>query len=143
MFNKMDISQLSNKKSFDRGLTMARCAENIISRKVSRLEDASEISGKVRSASGLKEYFDSVIVVDRDMDRVIDYECNCPASVRFNTMCKHCVALGLTFLAEPKTFNGFQADTSPKTSRSLAGFMQIETASNGMISQRGNDLRDV
>ncbi len=143
MFNKMDISQLSNKKSFDRGLTMARCAENIISRKVSRLEDASEISGKVRSASGLKEYFDSVIVVDRDMDRVIDYECNCPASVRFNTMCKHCVALGLTFLAEPKTFNGFQADTSPKTSRSLAGFMQIETASNGMISQGGKVHIDV
>lgn len=106
---------------------MAKTSENVIARKVSHLGDAAEVSGKIRSASGLSDYFDSVIVTSKDIDAIIDYECSCPASIRFDTMCKHCVALGLTFLGEPGTFDGLETDRAPKTSRSLAKFMEITT----------------
>lgn len=132
MFTKSDIAKAANPKSFERGKTVATSADDIIARKVEFLGDSAEISASVKSASGISEYFHSCIVTDTDLDTVIGYECTCPAATRFSTMCKHCVALGVSFLASPQSYSGYEADRSPKTSRSIARFLQqtpIETSS--------------
>ncbi len=129
---------MSNRKSFDRGLAMAKSADNIVARSVRHLGDAIEISGHIRSASGLRDYFDSMIATDKEIDRIIDYECNCPAAARFDTMCKHCVALALTFASEPATFEGLEVDRTPKTSKSLASYLKTEIA----FDEKKHDISD-
>lgn len=123
MFSRASIVHLTNSKSFERGRAMAQNPENIIDRKVDHLEDECAIKAHVASASGWSDYFTSSIITDSDYETIIDHDCNCPASARFDSMCKHCVALALTFLSEPAGFEGYMNNKAMKTSRALMGFV--------------------
>lgn len=124
LFTKADISKCANSKAYQRGSSIFELGSSIEAKRIVHLEDVVEIRGNVQSMSGWSDHFRSCIITDKDMDAIEDYECTCPAALRFHTMCKHCVALGLDFLSDPDSFNGFERERVPKSSRSILRFLE-------------------
>ncbi len=123
MFSMFDIIHNSSEKSFNRGASIAESDENIFLRAFAAGKQRCEISGNVRSSSGIADHFRTYIVTDSKMQSIIDFECTCPAARKYAGMCKHCVALALIFKENPSTFKGFSELDKVHTSFSLKEFI--------------------
>lgn len=124
MFSTSDIVQNSNAKSFERGTQLADHTQGVTERKFVPGRQSCDISADVRSSSGIAERFHTYLVTDPDCTSILDYECTCPAARKYDTMCKHCVALALTFKGDPSSFNGFDEQFKISTSRSVKRFLE-------------------
>lgn len=119
------LAEYADPRAVSRGVGIAAHAASIADRRVRRRDDASVITGRVASASGVADYFNVDVVFADFESRIIDYDCDCPAAARFDGMCKHCVALTVAYFAQPKSFEEIgdgRAAVSPgrTTSEALA-----------------------
>lgn len=123
MFSTFDIIHNSSEKVFNRGASIAELEDSISSRSFTAGKQRCEISADVRSSSGIAEHFHAYLATDPQIQTIIDYECTCPAARKSSELCKHCVALAMTFKKEPETFNGFAEHDKIRTSFSLKEFI--------------------
>ena len=119
------LAEYADPRAVSRGVGIAAHAASIADRRVRRRDDASVITGRVASASGVADYFNVDVVFADFESRIVDYDCDCPAAARFEGMCKHCVALTVAYFAQPKSFEEIgdgRAAVSPgrTTSEALA-----------------------
>lgn len=123
MFSTFDIIHNSSEKVFNRGTSIAELDDSVSLRSFTAGKQRCEISADVRSSSGIAEHFHAYLATDPKIQSIVDYECTCPAARKSSGLCKHCVALALTFKKEPDTFNGFSGHDKVRTSFSLKEFI--------------------
>ena len=78
-----------------------------------------DVTGKVLG-SGVEPY-SVMVVLDFDNDMVYDHVCDCPAHAKYGGMCKHAVALALTYLAS-RGYPGIPQPSTRTTSASSAPY---------------------
>lgn len=131
MISLSDIHNNSSSRSYTRGRQI------YISQKVHELvlnsyqPGVSVVEAHV-DGSGFHTY-DTFLSYDHENDCIIDYGCTCPAIDSYEGMCKHCVALALTYYgieagggslpSKPKssTIHAPQLRTDPQIERILYG----------------------
>lgn len=118
------IASQCNPRALARGRAIAASDRNILTKQVRYDADESIISAFVASSSGWDDRYRTSVTLDEDADDVVDYSCTCPAFREYNGMCKHCVALALTFSERPDTFMGYQAHRTAQSSACIAEFMK-------------------
>ena len=123
MFSTFDIIHNSSQKVFNRGTSISEQEGSVSLRSFTAGKQRCEVSADVKSSSGLAEHFHAYIATDPEIQSIIDYECTCPAARKYAELCKHCVALALTFKKEPSTFTGFSEHGKVHTSFSLKEFI--------------------
>ena len=124
MFSTSDIVHNSNSKSFERGRQLAEREDGVVERRYVAGRQSCDASAEVRSSSGIAEHFHAYISTDPEGTSILDYECNCPAARKHDLMCKHCVALALTFMRDPSSFQGFDDQFKVSTSRSIRQYLE-------------------
>lgn len=110
------IASQCNPRALARGRAIAASDRNILTKQVRYDADESIISAFVASSSGWDDRYRTSVTLDEDAGDVVDYSCTCPAFREYNGMCKHCVALALTFSERPDTFMGYQAHRTAQSS---------------------------
>lgn len=123
MFSTFDIIHNSSEKVFNRGASIAELEGSVVFRSFTSGKQRCEISGDVRSSSGIAEHFHAYLATDPELQTIIDYECTCPAARKSSGLCKHCVALAITFKKDPASFDGFAEHDQVRTSFSLKEFI--------------------
>lgn len=118
------IASQCNPRALARGRAIAASDRNILTKQVRYDADESIISAFVASSSGWDDRYRTSVTLDEDAGDVVDYSCTCPAFREYNGMCKHCVALALTFSERPDTFMGYQAHRTAQSSACIAEFMK-------------------
>ena len=118
------IASQCNPRALARGHAIAASDRNILTKQVRYDADESIISAFVASSSGWDDRYRTSVTLDEDAGDVVDYSCTCPAFREYNGMCKHCVALALTFSERPDTFMGYQAHRTAQSSACIAEFMK-------------------
>ena len=119
-----EVSYHCPSRTFHRGLQIAENDKGILTRQCRYGEFDTVISAFVASSSGWANRYRVSVTIDEDNDEVIDYTCTCPAYLKYDGMCKHAVALAVSFSEHPETFLGYKASRAPETSPSIAAFMQ-------------------
>ena len=136
------IASQCNPRALARGRAIAASDRNILTKQVRYDADESIISAFVASSSGWDDRYRTSVTLDEDAGDVVDYSCTCPAFREYNGMCKHCVALALTFSERPDTFMGYQAHRTAQSSACIAEFMKrtealdVEDTPAGSVSLR-------
>ena len=118
------IASQCHPRALARGRAIAASDRNILTKQVRYDADESIISAFVASSSGWDDRYRTSVTLDEDAGDVVDYSCTCPAFREYNGMCKHCVALALTFSERPDTFMGYQAHRTAQSSACIAEFMK-------------------
>ena len=103
-----EISRHCNPRSFERGRLIARKGGSILSPKVSYDYPDAVLSAFVASSSGWDDTYRTAVTLDEQEGTVVDYVCTCPAYREYAGMCKHCVALALSYADDPHGFAGFK-----------------------------------
>ncbi|MBR3315412.1 MAG: DEAD/DEAH box helicase [Atopobiaceae bacterium] len=83
------------------------------------------VTGKVWGSSS--EPYSVMVVFDFDNDLVYDHVCDCPAHAKYDGMCKHSVALALTYLAS-RGYSGMPQPTKGATAASAAPYARARGA---------------
>ena len=123
MFSTSDIVHNSNAKSFERGRQLAEREGSVADRRYVAGRQSCDVSADVRSSSGIAEHFHAYLATDPLCESIVDYECTCPAARKHDSMCKHAVALALSFMRDPSSFQGFDDQFKVSTSRSIRRYM--------------------
>ena len=103
-----EISRHCNPRSFERGRLIARKGGSILSPKVSYDYPDAVLSAFVASSGGWDDTYRTAVTLDEQEGTVVDYVCTCPAYREYAGMCKHCVALALSYADDPHGFAGFK-----------------------------------
>lgn len=123
MFSTSQIVAASSRKAFDRGYALMGNANLLRRRGFRELGADCEVFAEVRSSSGIADCFHCYLDLTSDCDEIIEGGCDCPASRKQHGMCKHCVALALSFKESPASFEGYSDRLSPRTSRSVRAYL--------------------
>lgn len=123
MFSTSDIVHNSNAKSFERGRQLAEREGSVVERRYAAGRQSCDVSADVRSSSGIAEHFHTYLATDPEGSSIVDYECTCPAARKHDSMCKHAVALAVSFMREPSSFQGFDDQFKVSTSRSIKRYL--------------------
>ena len=70
------------------------------------------------------ESYDTSVTLDEEKDAVVDYDCTCPAALKYAGPCKHSIALVLDFNERGKTYRGYDPTSHVATSRSIARYLE-------------------
>ncbi len=105
---EQDIVSNCNSRSYSRGRTIAASDRNILTKQVRYDAEETLVSAFVASSSGWDDRYRTSVSIDEEAGKITDYACTCPAFREYSGMCKHCVALALTFNENPQTFMGYQ-----------------------------------
>ena len=124
MIPEKAIAKQCNPRSLSRGRAIAASDRNILTKQVRYDADESIISAFVASSSGWDDRYRTSVTLNEDAGEVLDYACTCPAFREYNGMCKHCVALALSFNERPERFMGYQAHRTAQSSACIAEFMK-------------------
>ena len=143
MFSTSEIVASCNRKSFDRGVSLADKADSLRNLGYAKVAGGTEIYGDVRSTSGIADWFHCCIDCDADAEQIYEGFCDCPASHKHPGLCKHCVALALTFKRDPNSFEGFEDSLTPKTSRSVRAFLEKTPDFGSLHAAQGSIRLDV
>lgn len=95
MISRGDIQRLSGSTSYSKGLDIYRSGYKIQKFDVEEKRDTDFIQALVKG-SGRNSYTVQ-ITYDKDMDRVKQIYCSCPAFYSYSGICKHCVAVLLEY----------------------------------------------
>lgn len=70
--------------------------------KVREIEEmnAMHVSALVWGSNG--HSYHTSLEINLEYEEIVDYECECPAFFQYDGLCKHCVALALSYAPEPK-----------------------------------------
>lgn len=124
MIPEKAIEKQCNPRSLSRGRAIAASERNILTKQVRYDADESIISAFVASSSGWDDRYRTSVTINEDTGEVLDYACTCPTFREYNGMCKHCVALALSFNERPDQFMGYQAHRTAQSSACIAEFMK-------------------
>ncbi len=85
--------------TYSRGLKIARSGAVLsMAKRMGGIGATVSLNGRVRGSGGA--YYATSVDLDTQTAEVLDYSCTCPASSRYPGMCKHEVALALSYLGE-------------------------------------------
>lgn len=90
-----EIKNIADSKSYTRGVALRRRNMVYGIKSEYKTEDDIHISGYVEGSYD-NEYYVSMYF-DEKSGEIYDYQCECPAYHQYRGMCKHCVALALSF----------------------------------------------
>ena len=124
MFDESEIAYHCPPRTLQRGLAIAANGRNILTKQCRYSEYATELSAFVASSNGWKDRYRTTVTLDEERGFIEEYSCTCPASFKYDGMCKHTVALTMSFCHEPHTFMGYTEQRTPETSPSIKDFMQ-------------------
>lgn len=83
----------------------------------------TQLFARVASTSGYQEYYTTSLGLDEKRGRVVSYACDCPAARQYEGPCKHAIALGYDYAADPDRWHGFDAMRNVDTSYVLADYL--------------------
>lgn len=124
MITATELARHCPQRTFQRARAIAADGRNILTQQVRYGAFETTLSAFVAASSGWADRYRTSVVLDEDENEVIDYSCTCPAFLKYDGMCKHTVALVLSYLDEPTRFIGYEPARTPETSPSIAAFMQ-------------------
>ncbi|NHM15076.1 serine/threonine protein kinase [Eggerthellaceae bacterium zg-887] len=106
MFSADAIRNASGSKTYDRGCELASTSLVTVLGRLRSFDERGNLrlQAKVRSSSGWADYYQVSIVIDDVGDAVLSSSCTCPAHAGNSRVCKHCVAVALAFLHDPRSF---------------------------------------
>ena len=88
--------------TYSRGLKIARSGAVLaLAKRAGDIGSTVALNGRVRGSDGA--YYATTVDLDTQAAEVLDYSCTCPAASRYPGMCKHEIALALSFLGEKDT----------------------------------------
>ena len=90
-----EIKNIADKRSYTRGVELNKRKMVYGIKSEYKTEDDVHISGYVEGSYD-NEYYVSMYY-DEKNEEIYDYQCECPAYHQYKGMCKHCVALALSF----------------------------------------------
>ncbi|WP_206214688.1 SNF2 helicase associated domain-containing protein, partial [Adlercreutzia sp. ZJ242] len=111
-------------RTFQRARQIAGREKNILTKQVRYGAGETTITAFVAASSGWADRYRVSVDVDEDAGEVLDYSCTCPAFLKYDGMCKHTVALALSYIDDPQGFLGYKRSRAPETSPSVAAFMR-------------------
>ncbi len=95
MFSEQSIRDLCDAASFQRGKLIC-LHDGVEDFKVCRIDDCDYIVAQVAGSND--NYYNVAMVIRADTGAVESSSCDCPAFLKYNGLCKHCVAVCLTYL---------------------------------------------
>lgn len=116
MFSAQELKPHCNNRTMQRAIGIAQADVDIQSRRVRYDRAKTVLSAFVASSSDSLERYRVQVSFDANSGRIDDYSCTCPAYYKYDGMCKHCVALALSYLRAPERFAGYRANALPSTS---------------------------
>lgn len=119
-----DLHDNSNTKAFARGVAIAKKEKNLYTKQASYEGNKTIIESFVASSSGWKDRYRTQVVLNEISDEVIEYSCTCPAFREYAGLCKHCIALALSFVAAPEKFVGYKPNRASESSPAVMNFLQ-------------------
>ena len=140
MLSEDDISRHCHARTLQRARSIAASDRNILTKQVRYNPPETTLSAFVASSSGWNDRYRTSVTFDEDEGDLVDYACTCPAYREYDGMCKHCVALALTYLDAPEKFMGYRAHRAPTTSSCLLELMERSKAAEEAEEQGGIDL---
>ncbi len=140
MLSEDDISRHCHARTLQRARSIAASDRNILTKQVRYNPPETTLSAFVASSSGWNDRYRTSVTFDEDEGDLVDYACTCPAYREYDGMCKHCVALALTYLDAPEKFMGYRAHRAPTTSSCLLELMERSKAVAEAEEQGGIDL---
>ncbi|MDR0949403.1 MAG: DEAD/DEAH box helicase [Lachnospiraceae bacterium] len=100
MLTKTDIKTMTTSTTYQRGVALWK-EERVKEFQIEMLEEQVVVSAKVKGKA--EEYYTPKIFYDPMEADSEEYLCNCFAFGRYNGICKHCVALGMTLIESRKS----------------------------------------
>ena len=124
MFDQAEVARHCPPRTFQRGAAIAANSKNILTKQCRYGEYETKLTAYVASSNGWQDRYETALILDEDHEIIEDYSCTCPASYKYDGMCKHAVALAITFAQAPHSFDGYRDQRTPETSASIKDFMQ-------------------
>ena len=131
MITEHDLARECDTRTYQRARQIAAHGKNMLTKQVRYQNDETTLSAFVAASSGWNDRYRTSVVIDENADAVVDFSCTCPAFLKYDGMCKHTVALALSYLEDPAGFMGYKEHRSPETSPSIAAFMRRAERASG------------
>lgn len=123
MFTTDALARAARPAFLARGRMIARHDTAVSERKLTYRDGDTQLSARVASASGYQQYYTTTLVLDEKRDRVVSFACDCPAAYTYPGPCKHALALGYDYAANPDRWRGYDAMRNLTTSPVLADYL--------------------
>ncbi|MDO4589828.1 MAG: SNF2-related protein [Slackia sp.] len=124
MISDYALARACPPKTLHRGKQIASSSDNFLMKQCRFDHHSTHISALVASSHGWDDRYRTAVSLDEEADRILDYSCTCPAYIRYDGPCKHCVAAICLYNEHPEQFSGYRAARDPETSPSLAALMK-------------------
>ena len=125
-----DIQTLVNSRTLKKARTIASKESNF-KEKIELHEDSlTIIRAQIVSSHGWPDSYDTCVVFNNKIDKVVLHSCECMAHQSYSGPCKHCCALAINYTTNPFSFfgNEFGAKlTSPQLASLLETEAEFET----------------
>ena len=97
MFSYQNIGRICSSETYERGteLYMHRGVDDF---QVYHTDKVDIVEAKVGGSSG--NYYDVSMLIQPDTGKIDGYTCDCQAFLKYSGLCKHCVAVCLTYIEE-------------------------------------------
>ncbi|MBP5313724.1 MAG: hypothetical protein J6Y65_02245, partial [Eggerthellaceae bacterium] len=127
MISIEDIEANARPRAYQNGMLLAKEQGSVSSKRCFLGSSGKQMSihAHVKEPSALSSagYMASV-TVDDFADQILDWKCNCPDSIKYDSMCMHTVALSAAYIDDPQSFVGYEQSRLPKTSACIADFLK-------------------
>ena len=138
MLNRTDVRRECHKITFNRGEELQQKGAVRRLNWEKKKEDGFDVVQMDATVRGSGEnLYEVKIKVDEDYREILEYECECPAFYSYSGMCKHCVAVLLTYLEERSSAKKMGSKT-PAVSGT--GWQTPSARSDGRSTSFGFDL---
>jgi len=107
MFSEDTLEKEVRPAIYGRGRMIVQHGASVQGRSCTYKGAHTYLSAKFDSVSSHEDHYDTSLVIDEDADRIVSFSCTCPASRKFAGPCKHVVALGLDFIRNEASYEGY------------------------------------
>lgn len=100
MFTKSDLKNQCSNTFYQRGNDLFRMGfvESISIQPNEDMDQLVTVRAKVQGSS--RNHYEIKLQIDEEMGILDDYTCTCPAYYSYDSMCKHCIATALAYIAK-------------------------------------------
>ena len=111
-------------RTLERARRIAASDKNILTKRIRYEVGETVLSALVASSSGWDDRYRTSVTLSADEDSINDWSCTCPAAFEYDGLCKHCVALVLSYNQAPEKFMGYQKRRRVATSACITELMR-------------------
>ena len=131
MLNRTDVRRECHRATFGKGEELQQKGAVRRLNWEKKKEDGFDVVQMDATVRGSGEnLYEVKIKVDEDYREILEYECECPAFYSYSGMCKHCVAVLLTYLEERSSAKKWAA--KPRLSAEQAGRLRLHGRMGGV-----------